>query len=128
MDVNHDGVVDILDFVAIASGKDVDSQAAPLSNQFALGQNYPNPFNPETWIPYQLARPSYVSVRIYRSTGELIRTLDIGRKEAGFYVDRAKAAYWDGMDDVGQRVSSGVYFYTIQADGFTATRKMLLCN
>ena len=126
LDVNHDGVVDILDFVVIASEEDEGGQAAPHVDRFALGQNFPNPFNPETWIPYQLARPSYVTIRIYRTTGELIRTLDLNHKEAGFYTDRAKAAYWDGMDDAGQRVSSGVYFYTIQADGFAATRKMLL--
>jgi len=123
MDVNHDGVVDILDFVVI---ENEDSQAAPQSTEMALGQNYPNPFNPETWIPYQLAQPSYVSIRIYRSTGELTRSLDLGIKEPGFYADKMKAAYWDGTDDTGQKVSSGVYFYTIQADGFAATRKMLL--
>jgi hypothetical protein len=128
MDVNHDGVVNILDFVAIASGKNGGSQAAPRSATFGLEQNYPNPFNPETWIPYQLARSSYVIIRIYRSTGELMRTLDLGRKEPGFYMEKMKAAYWDGTDDAGQRVSSGVYFYTIQADEFTATRKMLLCR
>lgn len=123
-DVNHDGVVNILDF--IASEEDQNSLMAPRPSQYALAQNYPNPFNPETWIPYQLARPSHVAIRIYRSTGEIVRTLDLGRKEAGFYTDRAKAAYWDGMDDAGQKVSSGVYFYTIQTDGFAATRKMLL--
>ena len=94
--------------------------------QTGLGQNYPNPFNPETWIPYQLAQPSYVTIRIYRATGALTRTLALGTKEAGFYADKMKAAYWDGTDDTGQKVSSGVYFYTIQADGFAATRKMLL--
>ena len=126
MDVNHDGVVNILDFVDMASAEDENSRAAPHSAQAGLGQNFPNPFNPETWIPYQLAEPSYVTIRIYRSTGELTRTLDLGTKEAGFYANKVKAVYWDGTDDTGQRVSSGVYFYTIQADGFTATRKMLL--
>ena len=126
LDVNHDGVVNILDFVVIASGKDKAGQAVLRPAQFVLEQNFPNPFNPETWIPYQLARPSYVTIRIYRATGELVRTLDLGCKEVGYYTDRMKAAYWDGTDDTGQRVSSGVYFYTIQADGFTATKKMLL--
>ncbi len=123
-DVNHDGVVNILDFVA--SEEDQNFQMAPRPAQYALAQNYPNPFNPETWIPYQLARPSHVAIRIYRSTGEIVRTLDLGRKEAGFYTDRTKAAYWDGTDDTGQKLSSGIYFYTIQTDGFAATRKMLL--
>jgi hypothetical protein len=122
-DANQDGVVDILDFVEIAS-----SQASPAIAEYALGQNYPNPFNPETWIPYQLERPSQVTINIYRSTGEIIKTLNLGLKEAGFYTDRMKAAYWDGTDNTGQKVSSGVYFYTIQAEGFTATRKMLLCQ
>jgi len=125
LDVNHDGVVNILDFAAIASEEKVN-QAMPVSARFALAQNFPNPFNPETWIPYQLAQPSYVIIRIYRSTGELVRTLDLGRKEAGYHTDRMKAAHWDGTDDTGQRVSSGVYFYTIHADGFAATKKMLL--
>ncbi len=126
MDVNHDGIVNILDFVAMASQEDETSQTAPHSAQTGLGQNFPNPFNPETWIPYQLGQPSYVTIRIYGSTGTLIRTLDLGTQEAGFHADKTKAAFWDGMDDAGQKVSSGVYFCTIQADGFTATRKMLL--
>ncbi len=126
MDVNHDGVVDILDLVDTASAEDKNVQTAPRSEQAGLGQNFPNPFNPETWIPYQLAQPSYVTIRIYRSTGALTRTIDMGTQEAGFYVDKTKAAYWDGTDDTGQKMSSGVYFYTIQADGFVATRKMLL--
>jgi len=126
-DANKDGVVNILDFVAIASEQDGVSQAPGLA-QFALEQNFPNPFNPETWIPYQLAQPSHVTIRIYRSTGEIVRTLDLSYKEAGFYTDSTKAAHWDGRDNAGQKVGSGVYFYSIQADGFTATRKMLLCK
>ena len=123
LDANHDGVVDILDSVAMASE---NTQAAPYLARTKAEQNFPNPFNPETWIPYQLAQPSHVIVRIHSSTGELIRTLDLGVKEAGSYYDRMKAAYWNGTDDTGQKVSSGVYFYTIQAGRFTATRKMLL--
>ncbi|MDQ1328085.1 MAG: hypothetical protein QG641_1370, partial [Candidatus Poribacteria bacterium] len=122
LDVNHDGVVDINDIVA--SKENV--QLAPFSGKFALGQNYPNPFNPETWIPYQLARSADVTVKIYKVTGEMVRILNIGYKQAGNYTDRANSAYWDGRDDSGQKVSSGVYFYTIKADNFTATRKMLV--
>ena len=91
-----------------------------------MGQNYPNPFNPETWIPYQLARSADVTVKIYKATGEMVRILNIGYKQAGTYTDRTNSAYWDGRDDSGQKVSSGVYFYTIKADNFTATRKMLV--
>ncbi|MFC1714384.1 Ig-like domain-containing protein [Candidatus Poribacteria bacterium] len=128
MDINQDGVVNILDFVAIESAEDEGSQTAPHLAQTRLEQNYPNPFNPETWIPYQLAQPSYVTIRIYRSTGELTRTLDLGTREAGFYADKMKAAYWDGRNDAGEQVSSGVYFYTIQAGGFAATRKMIVAK
>jgi len=122
LDVNHDGIVDILDTVTSKE----NAQAAPFSGKFALGQNYPNPFNPETWIPYQLAHPSDVTVKIYKATGEMIRILNAGYKQAGVYTDRSNSAYWDGRDDSGQKVSSGVYFYTIKADNFSATRKMLV--
>jgi parallel beta-helix repeat protein len=91
----------------------------------AVFQNYPNPFNPETWIPYQLAEDSEVSVRIYSVTGQLIRLLDLGYKEAGLYITKATSAYWDGTTDAGGRVSSGIYFYNIQAGSYSATRKMI---
>jgi len=122
LDVNHDGVVDINDIVA--SKENV--QLSPFSGKFALGQNYPNPFNPETWIPYQLARSADVTVKIYKATGEIVRILNIGYQQAGNYIDRTNSAYWDGRDDSGQKVSGGVYFYTIKADNFSATRKMLV--
>ncbi|HID57292.1 TPA: hypothetical protein EYP37_12230, partial [Candidatus Poribacteria bacterium] len=91
-----------------------------------LGQNYPNPFNPETWIPFALSSSSEVVIRIFDSAGRIIRTIDLGRREAGFYMDRGRAAYWDGRNDLGERVSSGVYFYQIRAGDFTATRRMLI--
>jgi len=122
LDVNHDGVVDILDLVPPKE----NVQAAPFSGKFALGQNYPNPFNPETWIPYQLTRPADVAITIYRATGEVVRKLNIGYKQAGSYFDRDNSAYWDGRDDNGQKASSGVYFYTIQAGDSSATKKMLV--
>ncbi|MFC1715522.1 cohesin domain-containing protein [Candidatus Poribacteria bacterium] len=96
----------------------------PKSN--SLLQNFPNPFNPETWIPYQLAEDSEVTVRIYSATGQLIKTIDTGYREAGSYVTRDAAAYWDGKSEAGERVASGVYFYSIQAGGYSATRKMLV--
>jgi len=89
-----------------------------------LGQNYPNPFNPETWIPYQLAQNADVSVRIYSASGRLVRTLDLGYRPAGFYTGRDRAAYWDGRNQSGEQVSSGIYFYTIEAWDFSAVRKM----
>ena len=88
--------------------------------------NYPNPFNPETWIPYHLAIPMDVTVRIYAADGVLVRTLALGHQGAGIYENRNRAAYWDGKNDAGESVASGVYFYTLTAGDFTATRKMLI--
>jgi hypothetical protein len=102
-------------------------QAAPAKPaEFALYQNYPNSFNPDTWIPYQLAEDMYVTIRIHDVTGRLIRTLGLGHKLAGFYVDKSKAAYWNGRNETGEYVASGVYFYTIQAGKFTDAKKMML--
>ena len=92
----------------------------------ALLANYPNPFNPETWIPYQLASPADVAVRIYGVDGSLIRTLSLGHQAIGIYQTRSRAAYWDGKNASGEVVASGVYFYTLTAGDFTATRKMLI--
>jgi hypothetical protein len=91
-----------------------------------LHQNYPNPFNPDTWIPYQLSDDADVLVKIYTSAGRLVRMLNLGHKPAGFYADKGKAAYWDGKNEAGEHVASGVYFYTIKAGDFTDTRKMVI--
>ncbi len=88
--------------------------------------NYPNPFNPETWIPYRLAAATDVGVRIYGANGTLVRTLEMGQQPAGLYESRARAAYWDGKNELGEPVASGLYFYTLTAGEFTATRKMLI--
>ncbi|MCG9133905.1 T9SS type A sorting domain-containing protein [Candidatus Poribacteria bacterium] len=88
--------------------------------------NFPNPFNPETWIPYQLAKDADVTLHIYSVNGTLIQTLTLGYQPAGFYYSRSRAAYWDGKNALGEPVASGVYFYTITAGDFTATRKMLI--
>ena len=92
----------------------------------ALLANYPNPFNPETWIPYQLATPANVTLRIYAVDGSLIRTLSLGHKAVGIYQTRSRATYWDGKNELGEPVASGVYFYTLTAGDFIATRKMLI--
>ena len=92
----------------------------------ALLPNYPNPFNPETWIPYQLSEPAEVTVCIYSVKGILVQTLALGQTPAGIYQNRSRAAYWDGRNDVGEKVASGLYFYTLTASDFTATRKMLI--
>ena len=88
--------------------------------------NYPNPFNPETWIPYQLAESADVAVSIYAADGTLVRALEFGRQPVGIYESRSRAAYWDGKNALGESVASGVYFYTLTAGDFAATRKMLI--
>ena len=88
--------------------------------------NYPNPFNPETWIPYQLANPAEVTVTIYAANGAVVRTLALGHQRAGSYESKARAAYWDGRNAQGEPVASGIYFYTLTAGDFAATRKMLI--
>lgn len=94
--------------------------------QVKLEPNFPNPANPETWIPYSLAGDSDVSIRIYDIKGQIVRVLNVGPRTAGNYNTKEKAAYWDGRNERGERVSSGVYFYQIKAGAFIATRKMLI--
>ncbi len=88
--------------------------------------NYPNPFNPETWLPYQLANDAEVTIRIYSSTGELVRNLDLGFQQAGYYIGKSRAAYWDGRNDLGEQLASGVYFYQLNASESSTTRKMVI--
>ena len=92
----------------------------------ALLANYPNPFNPETWIPYHLAEPADVTLTIYGANGAVVRTLALGHHTAGMYHSRSRAAYWDGRNMMGEPVASGLYFYTLTAGDFTATRKLLI--
>ena len=92
----------------------------------ALLANYPNPFNPETWIPYQLAESAEVTLTIYDTNGQLVRHLALGHQAAGIYRSRSRAAYWDGRNQLGESVVSGLYFYTLTAGEFTATRRMLI--
>lgn len=91
-----------------------------------LYPNYPNPFNLDTWIPFELAEPAEVIIRIYNIKGQLIRTLNLGYQSAGFYVSKERAAYWNGHNQQGESAVSGVYFYILQAGDFIATRKMVL--
>ena len=91
-----------------------------------LLRNYPNPFNPETWIPYQLSEESTVTVKIYDVSGHLIRTIGVGLKPVRYYLTREKAVYWDGRNENGERISSGVYFYTLITDHYTETRRMVI--
>ena len=88
--------------------------------------NYPNPFNPETWIPYQLAETADVSMNIYDVSGRLVRTISVGFKPVGYYLTRERAAYWDGRNEAGESVSSGVYFLQFVAGDFAATQRVVI--
>ena len=100
--------------------------ASMIPQETALLPNYPNPFNPETWIPYQLAEPAEVTLTIYDMNGQLVRRLKLGHQAAGIYRSRTRALYWDGRNQLGEPVATGLYFYTLTAKDFTATRKMLI--
>ena len=100
--------------------------AALTPKKTALLANYPNPFNPETWIPYHLAKDADVTLHIYAVNGTLVRSLTLGHQASGMYQNRSSAAYWDGNNAFGESVASGLYFYTLTAGDFSATRKMLI--
>jgi N-acetylneuraminic acid mutarotase len=92
----------------------------------ALFQNYPNPFNPDTWIPYQIAQDAQVKIEIFNITGKLVRRIELGDQAAGWYVTKDKAAYWDGCNETGEVVASGIYFYKLRAGNYSAVRKLLI--
>ena len=94
-----------------------------LPKNFNLEQNYPNPFNPSTVIAYQIPRAAFVELRIYNMRGQLVRLLVTENQVPGEH-----RAVWDGRDDAGKQVPSGLYVYRMTADGFTASRKMLLVH
>ena len=100
--------------------------AALIPQETALLPNYPNPFNPETWIPYRLAEDALVTLTIYDQSGQIVRTLDVGHQIAGYYTDRTKAAYWNGRNESGESVASGLYFYQLRAGDYTALRRMVI--
>jgi len=97
-----------------------------IPESFALFQSYPNPYNPETWIPYQLPMDTTVTIKIYSVTGRLVRTLSLGEKKPGMYISKDRAVHWDGRNKAGERVSSGLYFYAIEAGNFRGIKRMLL--
>ena len=110
--------------VVTPHGKQIVTLGEVKRNQ--LLQNFPNPFNPETWIPFRLAAENHVTIHIHNATGQLVRRLSPGTIPAGDYSSQAQAVYWDGRNQVGEPVSSGVYLYTIYAGDFSATRKLLI--
>ncbi|MDE0468303.1 MAG: T9SS type A sorting domain-containing protein [Candidatus Poribacteria bacterium] len=113
-------------FEGTANLKATNAEMWQVPEETSLLPNYPNPFNPETWIPYQLATPADVTLTIYDLQGRVVRDLDLGQQRAGMYHSRNRAAYWDGRNAQGESVASGVYFYTLTAGDFTATRKLLI--
>ena len=100
--------------------------AYEIPTETELLHNYPNPFNPETWIPYRLAEDAFVTLTIYNQTGQVVRTLEVGHQIAAVYKNRSTAIYWDGRNGSGEPVASGVYFYTLAAGDYSATRKMVI--
>ena len=100
--------------------------ASLIPEETTLLHNYPNPFNPETWIPYQLAHAADVTLTIYDTQGALVRRLDLGYQQAGYYTNRARAAYWDGRNHLGEAVGSGLYFYHLRAGDYAALQKMVI--
>jgi WD40 repeat protein len=125
-DMDDNGIINSKD--VILALRKASELAAPYKEitYSNLLQNYPNPFNPETWFPFQLKEDSIVIIRIYETTGKLVKTLNLGNQCSGLYVEKNKAAYWDGRNEAGEPVSSGVYLYNIQAGNYTATRKMIV--
>ena len=101
-------------------------ELSQVPSETALLRNYPNPFNPETWIPYHLAEPAEVTLTLYDIKGTPVRRLDLGHQMAGYYANRNRAAYWDGKNERGEWVGSGVYFYQLTAGDFSAMRKMVI--
>ena len=110
--------------IALNVLKAILPESLPTGTQ--LLANYPNPFNPETWIPFQLAQDSTVTAKIYDVTGNQIRMIELGHIPAGNYVESNKAIYWDGRTEDGEQVSSGTYFYQIEAGDYINTRKMVI--
>jgi hypothetical protein len=104
----------------------VDLVTYEIPKETELLPNYPNPFNPDTWIPYRLAEDSSVTLTIYDTSGKVVRTIEIGHKPAAVYESRDKAVHWDGRNNYGERVASGIYFYSLSAVNFSATRKMVI--
>ena len=121
-DIKQMGIVD-----GTRRSPELSPSAKPVApSETALLPNYPNPFNPETWIPFHLADDADATLTIYDAAGVLVRQFDLGYQSAGFYTDRGRASYWDGRNQQGETVANGVYFCTLTAGDFTATRKMLV--
>ena len=119
---NSDSITVTIDIAAMSA----PSAQTTSTTETALLSNFPNPFNPETWIPYQLAKPADVTLTIFNMRGIVVREITLGHQSAGMYRSRSRAIHWDGRNEIGERVASGVYFYMLKAGDYTATRKMLI--
>ena len=108
---------DVIDYDPTETGIDTKSQ---LPTRYSLGQNYPNPFNPVTSILYELPAAARVYLNVYNVDGVLVRKLENRKQPPGRYTVK-----WDGRNESGHVVSSGIYFYRIKANNFTRTRKMV---
>ena len=122
----YDSVKDFNTLPYAVEAYDLSATTLGQVKRTALFQNFPNPFNPETWLPYRLANDTDVKIRIYDVRGGLTRELDLGAQSSGEYLTRETAAYWDGRNQFGEPVSSGVHYYTLRAGAFQATRRMLI--
>jgi len=118
LNITANGVVSKSDIIKV--------EVIQIPTEYRLLQNFPNPFNPDTWLPYELPESVPVVIEIYNIKGHLVRQLNLGPKEAGYYVTRDKAARWDGRNDCGEQIASGVYFYRLRAGKFNAIRQMVI--
>ena len=117
----------------VALRKVIEAQIAQLESRLFPGEtrllpNYPNPFNPETWLPYQLAEAGKVTIEIYDPRGHLVRTLNVGHRRRGYYLEKGKAAHWDGRNLLGESVASGVYLYLLHVGNFSETRRLVIAK
>jgi hypothetical protein len=104
----------------------IDGSIEVLPTKTVLLANYPNPFNPETWIPYRLAEDATVKISIFDSKGRMVRAIHLRHQPAGNYVHKDRAVYWDGRNNAGEKVASGIYYYQLQVGSFSAIRKLVI--
>ncbi|MBN1561997.1 T9SS C-terminal target domain-containing protein, partial [candidate division KSB1 bacterium] len=117
--IDLDGSDEFTEPVAVSMTSLVEQPLVPL--EFALLQNYPNPFNPQTTIRFDLPASAEVSLVVYDMQGRIVRTLMAGHQGAGVH-----SAIWNGTDDAGRAVASGLYIYHLTAGEFSDIRKMTL--
>ena len=129
-----DSFINIQSLQYTITAEDVKRSRVELDNLIAyeipaeteLLANYPNPFNPETWIPYRLAEDANVMLTIYDVDGRMVQQIKVGQRTTGVYENRNKAIYWNGRNETGERVASGIYFYHLSAGKYSATRRMVI--